>query len=67
MNGEPTRDIMNGEPTHTASNERMAPESSERTPQLSVVDLKVKWPLRFIILVTLSFSQELLNSLKLRN
>ena len=40
--------IMTGEPTHTTSKERMEPElmfSSERVPQLSSTDLKVKWPL----------------------
>ena len=41
---------MTGEPTHTASKERMAPElmfSSERAPQLSKTASKVQWPLRF--------------------
>ena len=41
---------MTGEPTHTASKERMAPElmlSSERTLQLSITDSKVKWLLHF--------------------
>ena len=41
---------MTGEPTHTASKERMAPElmySSERVPQLSKTALKVQWLLRF--------------------
>ena len=38
--------IMTGEPTHTTSKERMAPElmfSFEHTPKLSIIDLKVKW------------------------
>ena len=41
---------MTGEPVHTASKERMAPElmfSSERAPQLSKPALKVQWPLLF--------------------
>ena len=41
---------MTGEPTHTASKERMAPElmfSSERALQLSQTTSKVQWPLRF--------------------
>ena len=41
---------MTGEPTHTASKERMAPELmllSEHAPQLSNTALKVQWPLRF--------------------
>ena len=41
---------MTGEPTHTASKERMVPElmlSSERMPQLSNTASKVQWPLRF--------------------
>ena len=42
--------IMAGEPTHTASKERMAPElmfSPEHVPQLSNTASKVQWPLRF--------------------
>ena len=42
--------IMTGEPTHTASKERMVPELmllSERMPQLSNTASKVQWPLRF--------------------
>ena len=41
---------MTGEPTHTASKERMAPElmfSPERASQLSQTASKVQWPLRF--------------------
>ena len=41
---------MTGDPTHTASKEKMAPElmfSSECAPQLSVTDLKVQLLLRF--------------------
>ena len=41
---------MTDEPTHTASKERMAPESlfsSERISQLSNTALKEQWPLRF--------------------
>ena len=42
---------MTGEPTHTVSRERMAPElmfSSERhTSQISNTASKVQWPLRF--------------------
>ena len=41
---------MTGEPTHTSSKERMAPElmvSSERMPQLSQTASKVQWPLHF--------------------
>ena len=41
---------MTGEPTHTASKERMAPElmvSSKRASQLSQTASKVQWPLRF--------------------
>ena len=41
---------MTGEPTHTTSKERIAPElmfSSERAPQLSQTALKVQWPSRF--------------------
>ena len=41
---------MTGEPTHTTSKERMATEVmflTERVPQKSITDLKVKWPLRF--------------------
>ena len=41
---------MTGEPTHTASKERMAPQlmfSSEHAPQLSKTASKVQWPLRF--------------------
>ena len=40
--------VMTGEPTHTVSRERMAPElmfSSERASQLSITDSKAKWPL----------------------
>ena len=42
--------IITGEPTHTASKERMAPElmlPSEHVPQLSNTASKVQWPLRF--------------------
>ena len=42
--------VMTGEPTHTASKERMVPELmflSERAPQLSKTASKVQWPLRF--------------------
>ena len=42
--------IMTGEPMHTASKERIAPElmiSSEHVPQLSNTASKVQWPLRF--------------------
>ena len=42
--------IMTGEPVHTLSKKRMAPEamsSTERAFQLSVANLKVKWPLCF--------------------
>ena len=41
---------MTGEPEHTPSKERKAPElmfSSKHTPQLSITDLEVKRPLRF--------------------
>ena len=41
---------MTGEPTHTASKERMVPElmfSSERVPQLSQTASKMQWPLCF--------------------
>ena len=41
---------MTGEPVHTTSKKRMAPElmfSSEHVPQLSVTDLKMKWSLCF--------------------
>ena len=41
---------MTGEPTHTASKERMTPEvmfSTEHVPQLSITGSKVKWPLCF--------------------
>ena len=41
---------MTGEPMHTVSKERMAPElmfSSERMPQLSKTASKVQWPLCF--------------------
>ena len=48
---------MTGEPTHTTSKERMAPElmfSSERcASQLSNTTLKVQWPLCF----TYSYAQ----------
>ena len=43
---------MTGEPTHTPSKERMAPElmfSSERAPQLSQTALKVQRPLHFAL------------------
>ena len=42
--------IMTGEPTHTASKERMAPKLmflSERMTQLSKTSSKVQWPLCF--------------------
>ena len=42
--------IMTGEPMHTAPPERTVPElmfSTERTPQQSITDSKVKWPLCF--------------------
>ena len=41
---------MTGEPTHTASKERMVPElifSSEHMPQISKTASKVQWPLHF--------------------
>ena len=41
---------MTGEPTYTASKERIAPElmlSSEHVPQLSNAASKVQWPLHF--------------------
>ena len=41
---------MTGEPAHTTPKKRMVPELmflSEHAPQLSIIDSKVKWPLRF--------------------
>ena len=41
---------MTDEPTHTASKERMVPDlmySSERKPQLLIMDLKVEWLINF--------------------
>ena len=41
---------MTGEPTHTASKERMMQKLmflSEHAPQLTNIALKVQWPLRF--------------------
>ena len=51
---------MIGEPVHTASKERIMPEvmfSTERMSQISITDLKVKWPLCF----TFSFVQSITN------
>ena len=50
--------IMTSEPTHTASKERIVPEvifSTEHMPQLSITDLKKKWPLHLISAMLSSF------------
>ena len=51
---------MTGEPMHTTSKERMAPELmflSERTPQLSKTASKMQWPLRFAFSYVLPITQ----------
>ena len=51
---------MTGEPTHTASKERMAPElmfSSEHAPQLSQTSSNVQRPLRFDFSYVQPFTQ----------
>ena len=52
---------MTGEPTHTSSKERMAPElmfSFEHMPQLSIIDSKVKWSLHFLFSACYSVTNE---------
>ena len=39
--------VVTGEPTNTASKERITPELMFSSNQLSITDLKVKWLVRF--------------------
>ena len=52
---------MTGEPMHTASKEMMATEvmfSTERAPQISIINSKVKWLLRFTFSLSNSATNE---------
>ena len=65
--------IMTGEPTGTASKERIAPElmfSSKRASQVSNTASKVQWPLRFafsyIQPITLRYMQKTVEEVPLQ-